>query len=293
MADYDVSALALVTPPSLASLTNYRPAVSARNNGLLPATATGTISAYKAGRLVFTASLTSGLIQPGEVGLASTLVDWTPDTEGDYIWFGYLTTYRDQVPPNGFLAPVTIHVGPEPPTPPPAVPNHHEQHEHGGSDVVDVEDLPGLLRDSQLPLPHASAHQAAGADQLNVAGLSGVLGDPQIPTDHGNEHHSPDFATASALSSHQAATTAHAAATNLANRETLTGIVPSDQLATASEVGDGHRYLSLRRYWDIPVPTGLICLWLLGQPIPVDWELCTLAVPAPLGTIYIVRLPEP
>jgi hypothetical protein len=294
--DYDVSVISLDTPPSLASLTTYRPAVSVRNNGRFPATASGTLSAYKAGRLIYSSSITSPSIQPGESGLATAADDWTPDAQGDYHWFGYLTTFRDQVPPNGFLAPVLIHVGPEPPTPPPAVPNHHQQHEHGGSDVVDVDNLPGLLRDAQIPTAHASAHQAAGVDQLNVAGLTGVLGDPQIPTDHGNEHHSPDFATASALSSHLAATTAHAAAANLANRETSgdkTGLVPSDQLANTSETGDGHRFLSLVRSWDIPVPTGLICLWLLGQPIPANWELCTLAVPAPLGTIYIVRLPEP
>jgi hypothetical protein len=292
--DYDVAAVSLASPPAEASLTTYRPAILARNNGRYPAVATGNLQAYKAGRRVWFSHIESlAAIQPGETGNAVADVDWEPATQGNYTFYGYITCHLDQVETNNQLPPVTIHVGPEPPTPPPAVPAHAAQHEHGGSDVLNVDQLPGTLRDNQHPEPHASKHQAGGTDQINVAGLPGILGDPQIPTNHGNEHHSPDFATASSLSSHLAATTAHAAATNLANREELTGIVPTDQLAIASEVGDGHKYLSLRRYWDIPVPTGLICLWLLGQPIPTDWELCTLAVPAPLGTIYIVRLPEP
>jgi hypothetical protein len=295
--DYDVAAVGLSVPPAAASLTTYRPAISVKNNGRYDAVASGTLSAYRAGLRVWSSPVSSNAIEPGETGLATAQDDWTPDTEGTYVFFGYVATSKDQVEPNNNLAPVTITIGPEPPPPPPPVTAHASQHEHGGSDVIDVDDLPGQLRDEQRPEPHASQHQAGGNDQLNVAGLAGILGDPQTPVEHGNAHHTEEFTTQDELDNHANAGAAHTAATNLANRETSgpeTGIVKGAQLALGSVVDPaGDRYLRADRYWHAPVPDGLICLWDGTNPVPDNW--ITLVInPAPTAPyIWITRLPTP
>jgi hypothetical protein len=295
--DYDVAAVGLSVPPAAASLTTYRPAISVKNNGRFDAVASGTLSAYKAGLRIWSSPVSSNAIEPGETGLAIADDNWTPDTEGDYVFFGYVSTYKDQVEPNNNLAPVTITIGPEPPPPPPPVTAHASQHEHGGSDVIDVDDLPGQLRDEQRPEPHASQHQAGGNDQLNVAGLAGILADAQTPVDHGNAQHTENFTTQDELDNHANAGAAHTAATNLANRETSgpeTGIVKGAQLALGSMVDPpGDRYLRSDRYWHAPVPDGLICLWDGTNPVPDNW--ITLVInPAPTAPyIWITRLPTP
>jgi hypothetical protein len=314
--DYDVSAVALTVPPALASLTTYRPAMQVRNNGRYPATVTGSLSAYKAGLRVYHSPIQSAAIAPGETGNATALDDWTPDTQDDYIWFGYCTSYRDQVEPNNNLAPVTIHVGPEPPTPPPSVPEHHEQHETGGRDVVSIDGLKGHAADQQDALPHVASHQAAGSDQLNVSGLAGVLGEPQLPADHGNEHHTTDYATSDELDNHAGANSAHTAAINLANREisgAQTGLLKQNQLQAGTavpEAGDDPDAMGLRFDRDMgyvnpvhhaakhepggtdeinfpTVPSGLICLWLLATPIPQGWDV-VMGIPPPIaGYVWI------
>ena len=119
MADYDVGVLALQTPPAAAPLTTYRPALWVRNNGLRAAIASGTISAYKAGLLVYSSPVLSDPIAPGDTGLATASADWTPAVQGDYIWTAYVTTDRDQYEPNNNLGPTKITVGPPPPPPEP------------------------------------------------------------------------------------------------------------------------------------------------------------------------------
>jgi len=369
MADYDVEALALVTPPRDAVLTSYRPAVSVRNNGNHEAIADGWLRIYSAGLVVFTTQLFSGTIAPGATGIAQGQDNWTPNTEGPFVIFGYLTCDNDQNEPNNNLAPSTIVVSGGPVPPPSPVTPHAPQHEEGGTDEISIDGLSGLTKDPQVARPHAATHQAAGNDQLNVSGLAGVLGEPQVPTQHGNEWHDPDFATASALAAHQAATSVHTSATNLANRETsgtLSGLVPGDQLTNGSDIGDagddptkfalrndrklgpsvpvhhankhaptgddplnlsglgfelsvhknaangycpldtnakvpslnlansssatpGSKYLTNAQTFDVPVPTGLICLWNGGSPIPTGWHQVTIIPAPPAPYIYINR----
>jgi hypothetical protein len=299
--DYDVAATGLHTPPPAASLVTYRPSISVRNNGRFSDIASGTISAYKDGLRVYFSPVTSPAIAPGETGLATAANDWTPETQGDYIFIGYVTSPMDQVEPNNNLAPVTIHVGPEPPTPPPTVLPHHAQHEEGGSDVISLDGLPGQLADPQTPLPHASSHQAAGADQLNVAGLAGILGEPQTPTAHGNEHHSTDFASMAELTNHAGATVVHSAADNLANRETSgpdSGLVVATQLASGSEPGGTPqtRFLALDRIWRAAAGTAA-SLGINTEPVQitptVGGSLCNLDIPVAWiseGMQFLIKL---
>jgi hypothetical protein len=65
---------------------------------------------------------------------------------------------------------------------------HHETHENGGSDEINVEGLSGELADPQKPKAHASSHENGGADEINVTGLSGELADPQTPKTHAANH---------------------------------------------------------------------------------------------------------
>jgi hypothetical protein len=120
MADYDVSAVQLSSPPSAAPQSTYRPAVLVRNNGLFSTSATGNIQAYAAGLLVFSSSLISDPIAPGETGQAFATDDWTPEEQGDYYFFAYVTCILDQVPSNNNLPPTLVTVGPPPPPPTPA-----------------------------------------------------------------------------------------------------------------------------------------------------------------------------
>jgi hypothetical protein len=237
VADYDVGAIALAVPSSSAPRATYRPAVSARNNGIHDALASGYLRVYSSGLLVFETELYSGTITPGATGNAQAVNYWTPETVGLYTIHAYLSCPLDQVESNNMLQPVTIEItGAAPPTPP-TVTAHAAQHEEGGTDEVSIDGLQGRTADPQSPLDHASQHQAGGSDQLNVGSLEGVLASDQPAQPHGNPRHNPAMATAEQLSLHQGAAVVHSAATNLANRDLTgpeAGLVPSAQLVTGS-----------------------------------------------------------
>lgn len=292
--DYDVAVTGLSSPPPSAVLTPYRPAVSVRNNGIHNAIASGYLRIYSAGLLIFETEVYSGTLAPGETGTADGVDYWTPPAEGPYIVNGYVSTPLDQVEPNNNLPPVTIIVTGGPPPPTPAVPLHAAQHEEGGTDPVNVDGLPGVLADRQLPCSHASQHQAGQTDVINVAGLAGVLGEAQTPKVHGNAHHSPLMASWDDLGAHAGSTTAHPAATNLANRDTtgpLTGLLPQAQTALGTQATPlGDKYLKSDRYWATPVPTGLICVWPAATAIPDGWADAGILPPPSLLYIWIVKL---
>ena len=272
MADFDVAAVGLSVPANPSPLDTYRPAISVRNNGLYAATASGTIQIYKAGRLVFSAAVTSSPIDPGETGLALAASEWTPDEETDYVIYGYVSTPNDQVEPNNNLQPSTVAISGAPPPPPVVVPAHALQHRDGGSDELSVEGLPGKLADDQTAEAHVASHQVGGSDQLSLAGLSGQAAEAQPPDIHGNAAHNPDMASQAELTTHANGTLRHDAATNLANRETSgdqVGLVKQIQLGDASEVPlagqDANRLGLLREVVGFPA-TGR--LW--GFPWPTD-----------------------
>lgn len=219
MHDYDVEALSLSAPPASAVIQAYRPAVSVRNNGVHAAYASGYLRIYAADLLIFETELYSATIAPGATGLAQAVGYWTPPAVGKYMIFGAVTCPLDQYEPNNNLAPVTIDVtGLPPPTPPP-VPLHAAQHEEDGLDEASIDGLSGKTKDPQSPLAHVASHQAGGTDALNVGALLGELAQDQPTKIHSNTKHDPQMATASALSSHQAAANVHSASTNLEQLE--------------------------------------------------------------------------
>ncbi|MBW2091444.1 MAG: hypothetical protein JRI34_04875 [Deltaproteobacteria bacterium] len=71
--------------------------------------------------------------------------------------------------------------------------SHGSTHESGGSDVISIDDLPGVAAAEQFsswvkvsgkpalypPVAHAAGHQNGGADELSIAGLSGESADEQ------------------------------------------------------------------------------------------------------------------
>lgn len=187
MADYDVGVIGLTSPPSLAVLQSYRPAVSIRNNGIHEALASGILRIYSAGLQVFATELYSAVIAPGATGSALAVDYWTP-TEGTYLVIADVTCPLDQVELNNHLAPTKIVVSGAAPPPPPAVPYHAAQHEEGAADELIVDGLHGRLADSQTPLAHKAAHQAGGSDALDVTGLPGILQDGQPIADHHESH---------------------------------------------------------------------------------------------------------
>jgi hypothetical protein len=296
--DYDVGITGLSSPPASATKSSYRPAVSVRNNGLHDALASGVLRIYAAGQLIYTSEIYSPTIAPGLTKDAQAVDYWTPTEEGFYVIIADVSSPLDQYEPNNHLNPTTIEVTGLPPEPPSPVEPHAPQHEEGGTDEVSIDGLEGKLADPQEPLAHAASHQAGGTDALNVGGLLGELSAPQTPKAHSNAYHSPSNATSQELADHQTATTAHASATNLANRETTgldVGLVPTNQLAAVSEVLDGRKFLERGdapgdRQWSTPVPQGLICVWPAATAIPAGWADAGI-LPAPaLLYIWIVKL---
>jgi hypothetical protein len=280
MPDYDVAVLGLAVPPLAAPVAAYRPAVAVRNNGLYSANVTGQIRIYRReppGDLLFTYAISLLGLQPGATGNAQAALFWTPtaaDIGKEFLFIADVTTIEDQLETNNHLGPTTVIVvaGEAPPVNP--VDPHSPQHEAGGSDQVNLDNLLGKAADPQTPATHADNHEAGGTDVMNVGALQGVLAQDQNVKPHGNTKHSPAMALFSELESHSDATTAHADATNLANRETsgpLTGLVPSAQVAALTTDGAGPRFLSSARAWDSPVPTGLTCLWPDANPTPAGW----------------------
>ena len=193
MADIDVAAIALGSPPTQAPVTAYRPAVTVRNNGIAPVTATGWLSVYDrdTGLLVKTFQVSASNIAPGQTKQASAGEYWTP-TEAmigkHFLWTGNVTCPGDQVPGNNTLAPVDIMVtGGTPPGPQP-VEDHAGQHENGGGDELNVDGLPGVLVEAQKPTIHAGDHEVNGTDELDLTGMSGQLATAQVPLAHGSTH---------------------------------------------------------------------------------------------------------
>jgi hypothetical protein len=296
--DYDVAVTGLSSPPPSAVLTPYRPAVSVRNNGIHNAIASGYLRIYSAGLLIFETEVYSGTLAPGATGTADGVDYWTPPAEGPYIVNGYVSTPLDQVEPNNNLNPCSIVVtgGPVPPTP--EVPLHAAQHEEGGTDPINLDGLPGVLADAQPAQAHAAQHQVGGSDALNVGSLQGILAQDQPAQVHSNTRHNPVMSTAAELTAHSGSTSAHTAATNLANRETTggdVGLVPQIQLAATSEVLDGRKFLERgdnpgERQWSVPVPQGLVCVWPSATAIPAGWANAGIIPPPDISHIWIVKL---
>lgn len=117
--DYDVEALSLESPPNPAPLTTYTPSIRVRNNGIHAAIASGFVKAYVGGVQVYSSSVLSEQIDPGDIGSAIAIDDWLPAAQGPVTFYGYVTTERDQKEANNNLAPTTIVVGPPPPPPVP------------------------------------------------------------------------------------------------------------------------------------------------------------------------------
>jgi hypothetical protein len=299
MRDYDVAVVRLGSPPPEAFKTTYRPAIRVENLGIHPADVSGTISiiSLDTGLQVFSSAVALDGLAPGSTEAVPALSTWTPTDEGYYIAFGYVTTPHDSDPDNNNLPPTQFHVGPGTPPPPVTVPAHAQQHEDGGSDKLEVSGLAGKLADPQDPDEHAASHQLGGADQLSIGGLSGKAAEAQTPIAHSNAYHNPTMATSSELTAHQGATTAHTAATNLANRETtgtLTGLLKGDQLVLGSVVEPaGDKYVRSDRYLHAPVPDYLVCYWPSPRDIPAGWMELVLTPPAPVGYIYIQKQPTP
>jgi hypothetical protein len=193
MADIDVAAIALGSPPTQAPVTAYRPAVTVKNNGIAPVSAAGWLSVYDrdTGLLVKTFQVSASSIAPGQTKQASSGEYWTP-TEAmigkHFLWTGNVTCPDDQVPGNNTLAPVDIMVtGGAPPGPQP-VEDHAGQHENGGGDELNVDGLPGVLVEAQKPTTHAGDHEVNGTDELDLTGMTGQLATAQVPLAHGSTH---------------------------------------------------------------------------------------------------------
>jgi len=252
MPDYDIQAVGLATPPVAAPVASYRPAVLVRNNGIHPATVTGYLRIYRReppGELLETHNLALSNLAAGAQGNAQSSGFWTPtqaDIGREYLFTAHVDTDNDQNPTNNDLSPVTIIVTAAAPPPPPAVLPHAPQHENGGQDELELDDLRGTLADPQTPTAHSATHEIAGADVLDVTGLSGVLAQGQPIADHHSTHengqgdqvyvgglhgvladnqpsivhdnakHNPNYATTTELSNHLIDTTAvHSVAANL------------------------------------------------------------------------------
>jgi hypothetical protein len=193
MADIDVSAVGLASPPVQPYQEEYTPGILVRNNGLNPVTATGYIQMWDkvSGVLLGSWPVQSGELTPGTTGTAyaADALDFAEYEPGKTLLMGgHVTCPGDQVSTNNQLQPVTLTVQEGEHPGPPVVEAHAAQHEAGGSDQIDISGLQGELYSPQPPKTHAGSHQQGGADELNVDGLAGQLGEAQTPADHCISH---------------------------------------------------------------------------------------------------------
>jgi hypothetical protein len=265
MADYAFSIVGLISPTQPAYIQAYRPALAVLNTGTKPLTLGGTFSVYERqapGRLLFQTGWIAATVASGDSVQLLGATYWTPPATGDYTVAAHVTSNR----PNLFhdFGPLALHVsGGEPPEPP-VVTAHATQHEIGGGDQVNVTNLRGELYDPQPPKDHASRHEQGGADEMSVNQLHGTLADPQPTANHGNESHTPAFVDVmvleEALDNHNAAPTAHDAATNLeqtARKDQpggyagldIASLVKTSVLAPIPVGGGNADYLAYDRTW--------------------------------------------
>lgn len=304
MRDYDVEALSLAVPPVSAPVAAYRPAVLVRNNGIYPANVTGTMRVYRReppGDLLATFSISLAALQPGANGSAQSSQYWTPTTADvgrEFLFTADVDTILDQLESNNHLSPVTVLVVEGEPEPPSPVEAHATQHEAGGADQVNVTGLSGALLTAQVPTVHKISHQAGGSDPVNVNGLSGLLAESQTPAAHAPSHKltGSDLINVAEL----------AGATGLehiANKGTENGyaglgptaLVPQAQLAVVhvppfddDEVlrydqtygaalpalhAAKHESGGADPILGMILPTGLIAIWNITNPVPDGWIL--------------------
>lgn len=277
MADIDVQALGLASPPAAPYQQSYTPGILVRNNGRAAATANGYLQCFDkvSGVLLHQWNVASGEIGPGTTGTATSaatldLSEVAPGTQ--LIFSGYVSTANDQVPANNVLTPVTVTVQEGESPEPPSVPAHSAQHEDGGTDELDVSNMRGLLYDPQLPLPHHAAHQAGGTDELSLAGLYGESASPQPPKGHGNEAHTPEFLSGEELAEHVAGDPVHENADNLeqtSRKGQANGYAELDDGAKvpAAQLGGedptGEKLLRSDQTWVTVVPGAIP-----GTPVP-------------------------
>jgi len=235
MADIDVSALSLTTPPILATITAYRPAVLVRNNGLSTALTSGELRIYNpaTGLLLYSTTLGPVSIPVGASRNVYGATYWTPPSVGPFMVTAQVTCPGDQVPANGILQPTTITVSAEPPPPPPTVPEHASQHENGGEDELSLDGLSGELSEPQKAKDHAENHQVGGSDELNVTGLSGFLADAQPIGLHAATHAEGGIDPVTGV-----IPTIHHESHEPGGSDEITGIGPGNHHATHEPGGD-------------------------------------------------------
>lgn len=223
MADIDVAAIGLASPPPEPYQQSYTPGILVRNNGVAAAVATGYLQMFDkvSGVLLELWDVSSGAISPGAEGTATAqaavdLSAYDPGTE--LLFSGLVSTPGDSVPGNNPLQPVTVIVQEGESPDPPTVPAHASQHESGGVDSIDLSNLSGQLSDPQTPTTHRTSHQENGLDELDLTGLHGVLADAQPVEAHDNNRHLENYATLSdvieesneRIANHNEADNAHA-----------------------------------------------------------------------------------
>jgi hypothetical protein len=102
--------LALSSPPNSAQLTAYRPAVSFKNTGDVPAYITGTLSILDktSGRTVYSSQLYSPPVPPGATGTATSSTNWTPAPSASYEVRASLFAGNADISASSTLTPVTV-----------------------------------------------------------------------------------------------------------------------------------------------------------------------------------------
>jgi len=70
---------------------------------------------------------------------------------------------------------------------------HAASHEVGGTDLMNVVGLNGLLAEGQTPIIHATSHEDGGSDVMSVQNLVGYLAWPQTPANHNNTYHTETY----------------------------------------------------------------------------------------------------
>jgi len=189
----DVRITGYIVPLAEQPQASLTPVISVENVADEDALIIGLIRIYRdsTGLMIYDSRLALTLLEHHTTANIAALTPFDPPAPADDDYFikaDLIATSHSPGPP------LTVSLGAwhfDIKTPPmgEAPAGHHGTHEDGGSDEIDVTNLPGLLADCQTPCAHHGTHENGGSDEMSLADLSGLLADQQTPLAHYHDKH--------------------------------------------------------------------------------------------------------
>lgn len=166
----DIKAIGYISPVAEVPFTDTPLTVHLVNIADETGLVTGRFRVYNTttGALIHTSEIAPLSLAAGQSVDVTALTDFDPPAPLDGTYFVVFDGHaHNALVPDGigiFLGAFHFDVKVGPLGPAPAA--HAVTHEDGGSDPIDVTNMPGLLADAQTPLPHHATHEPGNPDRV-------------------------------------------------------------------------------------------------------------------------------